>query len=75
MSESQDASVNLLIELQTCWIDPQEDVQEPPMAITIRSEEGEIPSFTLGNFSMVIGKAKSKKTDNPSKFSIAVNLI
>ena len=48
--------------LESCRINPQDEVDEPPVAITINSVSGPIPSFTLGNFSMLIGKAKSKKT-------------
>ena len=48
--------------LESCRINPQENVERPPVAIQINSEGGPTPSFTLGNFSMVIGKAKSKKT-------------
>lgn len=62
MSEAQKSNENLEELLASSRINPSEDIKEPPAAISIRSEEGQIPSFTLGNFSMVIGKAKSKKT-------------
>lgn len=62
MNEVQESMGNLQEMLISCRINPQEEIQEPPVAILIRSEEGQVPSFTLGNFSMVIGKAKSKKT-------------
>ena len=48
--------------LESCRIYPQENVERPLLAISINGEGGHSPSFTLGNFSMVIGKAKSKKT-------------
>jgi hypothetical protein len=48
--------------LESYRIIPTDDVKVPPVAIMINSESGSTPSFTLGNFSMVIGKAKSKKT-------------
>lgn len=47
---------------ESCRINPEEIVERPPVAIMINSEGGPTPSFTLGNFSMIIGKAKSKKT-------------
>jgi len=49
-------------ELLASKINPLEEVERPQVAIQINSQNGSIPSFTLGNFSMVIGKAKSKKT-------------
>ena len=44
-------------------IDPQEKVLAPPVVLSIIDNSGiSIPSFTSGNFSLIIGKAKSKKT-------------
>lgn len=44
-------------------IDPQDDISEPPVVMSIVNGTGQsAPSFTLGNFSLIIGKAKSKKT-------------
>lgn len=51
-------TVNLWNLLKSVEVDPNKDIEKPPTAISI----GNAPSFTLGNFSMVIGKAKSKKT-------------
>lgn len=48
--------------LEQSRIDPNEEVSEPISAIQINSSEGFAPSLTLGNFSMITGKAKSKKT-------------
>lgn len=48
--------------LEQSRIDPNEEMGEPISAIKINSSEGFTPSLTLGNFSMVTGKAKSKKT-------------
>ncbi len=48
--------------LEQSRIDPSEEVSEPISAIQINSVEGLAPSLTLGNFSMITGKAKSKKT-------------
>lgn len=48
--------------LEQSRIDPNEEVSEPISAIQINSSEGFTPSLTLGNFSMITGKAKSKKT-------------
>lgn len=62
MTENKESRNNLQEQLKSCRINPCDEIQEPPVAISIRSEEGRVSSFTLGNFSMVIGKAKSKKT-------------
>jgi hypothetical protein len=44
-------------------IDPLEDISQPPAVLSIIEDPGElVPSFTSGNFSLIIGKAKSKKT-------------
>lgn len=39
-----------------------DDIPEPPTCMYITHEGEKYPLFTLGNFSAVIGKAKSKKT-------------
>ncbi|UGU17715.1 AAA family ATPase [Sinomicrobium kalidii] len=51
-------SKELLSELQTLRIDPKEELQPPQVAIEM---DGQILG-TLGNFSLVIGKAKSRKS-------------
>lgn len=48
--------------LSSVEVNPHINIEEPPVAIEVYSAESVAPSFTLGNFSMVIGKAKSKKT-------------
>lgn len=48
--------------LRSVEVDPYADVEKPPIALEIHTGGNVAPSFTLGNFSMVIGKAKSKKT-------------
>ncbi|MBN1989915.1 MAG: AAA family ATPase [Bacteroidales bacterium] len=48
--------------LEEVEVDPTLDIDKPPTAIEIISGNNIAPSCTLGNFSMVIGKAKSKKT-------------
>lgn len=60
--ESNNSNVNYNEILDSCRIYAEENVERPPVAIMINSEDGQIPSFTLGNFSLIIGKAKSKKT-------------
>jgi len=47
--------------LKSVEVDPYADIEKPPTAIEIHGANIS-PSFTLGNFSMLIGKAKSKKT-------------
>jgi len=49
---------SLIEELKKYRIDPTIDIQEPPTVIKI----GGCNSMTTGNFSMIIGKAKSGKT-------------
>lgn len=44
-------------------IDPTVIISEPPAVLYMINEDGkEIPTFTRGSFSTIIGKAKSKKT-------------
>ncbi|MCA0933093.1 AAA family ATPase [Lutimonas saemankumensis] len=50
-------------DLEALLIDPKEPLQPPPTAWKILEENGDQSILgTLGNFSLVIGKAKSKKT-------------
>jgi len=44
--------------IRSIIVDPKVDVEEPPTVISVN----EVPVCTLGNFSLVIGKAKSRKT-------------
>ncbi len=46
----------------SCLVDPTEPVPEPPVLIYIEQDDKSIPICTAGNFSVVIGKAKSRKT-------------
>ena len=48
--------------LKSCKLDPEADLPPPPTAIEIHSIGKICPAFTLGNFSMMIAKAKQKKT-------------
>jgi len=48
--------------IQASKINLDENLEQPPVAIMINSEHEQVPALSLGNFSMVIGKAKSKKT-------------
>ena len=48
--------------LRSVEVDPYKEIDKPPTAIEIHTGGKVAPSFTLGNFSMIIGKAKSKKT-------------
>jgi hypothetical protein len=48
--------------LQQCKIDIQEVITEPPVCLEVVSNSESSIIATLGNFSAVIGKAKSKKT-------------
>jgi len=44
--------------IQSITVDPEAEIMEPPTAISI----DDVPICTLGNFSLVIGRAKSHKT-------------
>ena len=44
--------------IQSITVDPEAEIMEPPTAISIDN----VPICTLGNFSLVIGRAKSHKT-------------
>jgi hypothetical protein len=55
--------------LRKAKIDPNEKIKEPPVCLSLIGESYEGIIGTLGNFSLIIGKAKSKKT-----FSIALFL-
>ena len=48
--------------LKSVEVDPYADIAKPETAIEVHTGEKISPSFTLGNFSTVIGKAKSRKT-------------
>ena len=48
----------LLKELESSYIDPKEEYSKPPVCVEIKGAV----FATLGNISMVIGKAKSRKT-------------
>jgi hypothetical protein len=48
--------------ISKCKIDLTEELAPPPVAMQIRSHNEWIPLFTKGNFSIVTGPAKSRKT-------------
>jgi hypothetical protein len=60
--EPMDNSPNVKEWLRMAKIDPKEKIEKPPVCLSII--DGEHPGIigTLGNFSLIIGKAKSKKT-------------
>ncbi|MDD4384558.1 MAG: AAA family ATPase [Bacteroidales bacterium] len=57
-----EGTINPWSELEAVEVDPYAEIDKPPVALEMHTGETVAPSFTLGNFSMVIGKAKSKKT-------------
>ena len=59
-TEIEKDEIDLLIE--KCLIDLNEVLPPPPVAIKILSNNEIIPLFTKGNFSIITGKAKSRKT-------------
>lgn len=52
--------------LANCMVDLDKPIERPPIAMTINNVEGNFINekrlFTLGNFSSIIGKGKSKKS-------------
>lgn len=56
-------SAFLLAELQSAYIDPAKDIPPPPIALSIGDNPYRLSTIgTMGNISLIIGKAKSKKT-------------
>jgi len=54
---------DILQELASCQGDPLQDIEKPSVCVEILNEKGNIaPACTLGNFSLFMGKAKTKKT-------------
>jgi len=61
--DSKTSSVGLLAELQRAYIDPTKEIPPPPIALSIRTNSYNHSTIgTMGNLSLIIGKAKSKKT-------------
>ena len=48
--------------LRLAKIDPNEKIDKPPVCLSLIGENQDGIIGTLGNFSLIIGKAKSKKT-------------
>lgn len=48
--------------LRSAYIDPNEEVSRPPICLEINEFNSPAIIGTLGNFSLIIGKAKSRKT-------------
>ncbi len=62
-SVRRENSARLLVELQTALIDPRDELRPPPIALSIGSDPYNRSIIgTMGNLSLVIGKAKSRKT-------------
>lgn len=54
---------DLLKILESTLIDPTQDIPPPPTCIAISGQDGQDYTFgTLGNISLIIGKAKQRKT-------------
>ena len=58
--------------LKMAKIDPNEKIERPPVCLSIIDGDHEGIIGTLGNFSLIIGKAKSKKTFSLSLFLSAL---
>ncbi len=58
--------------LKMAKIDPKEKIERPPVCLSIIDGDHEGIIGTLGNFSLIIGKAKSKKTFSLSLFLSAL---
>ena len=48
--------------LRKSLVDPEEEITEDPVILEITEPSGFKPIFTLGNFSAIIGQAKTKKS-------------
>lgn len=53
---------SILNDLNKYRIDLSKEIEKPPICLKMIQDNKEIPFCTLGNFSLIIGKAKSKKT-------------
>jgi len=61
-SEQEKESNEIMELLEIIKLNPDEDLPPPPTAILMNQNGDEIPICTLGNFSMIKGKAKSRKS-------------
>ncbi len=63
-SDNRDSESNndLWEKLQTVKIDPLKQIPKPPTCLWFLKDYKEFPVSSLGDFSLIIGKAKSKKT-------------
>lgn len=59
-NESDSFNVDNLI--QNCFVDITKVLPPPPIAMLVKGKEKSITLFTKGNFSIVTGKAKSRKS-------------
>jgi hypothetical protein len=59
-TENQQHAFDLV--LQQCKIDPSEEINDAPICLEFHGKNGPAIVGTYGNFSAVIGKAKSRKT-------------
>ncbi|MCB9016129.1 MAG: AAA family ATPase [Lentimicrobiaceae bacterium] len=55
-------TVRWLSLLDQAYINPAEPITKPPVCLWIKGQKGDSIIGSLGNFSMIIGKAKSRKT-------------
>lgn len=62
----------LLAAIKTAKIDPMERIERPPVCLSMVTDSGDGIIGTLGNISLIIGKAKSKKTFSVSLFLTAL---
>lgn len=60
--EELDNKSDLFAILLNCRVDPTITIAQPPSVVVFTKEGRDVPAFTYGNFSMIIGKAKSRKT-------------
>lgn len=58
LTEHADADRAIEALLKSIIVDPKVELEEPPSVISVN----DVPVCTLGNFSLLIGKAKSRKT-------------
>lgn len=76
-SQPPTTGFNVIEAVKMAKIDPHEELERPPICLSMIIDSGYGIIGTLGNFSLIIGKAKSKKTFCVSMFltSMVINGI
>lgn len=62
VNDDNGSNIDLWEKLETVKIDPAKQIPKPPTCLWFLKDYKEFPAASLGDFSLIIGKAKSKKT-------------